>query len=773
MMLDCLGGNDKPDERGDVTMSTPFRGRIGRTVAESTPSWPELPMPRKGAPNVLVVVLDDTGFAHFGCYGSSIETPNIDRLAAGGLRYSNFHTTALCSPTRAALLTGRNHHTVGMRGLSNWNTGFPNCTGTISRGAATLAEMLRPVGYATYAVGKWHLTPMEETSPAGPFDQWPLGRGFDRFYGFLQGETDQFVPELFHDNHPVDPPRTPEQGYHLTEDLVDRAIGFVRDQKSVVPEKPFFLYLAFGATHSPHQAPPEYLAKYRGRFDAGWDEVRQQWFERQKALGVIPADTELAPRNPGVKPWVELSDGERRLALRLQEAFAAMLDHTDHHIGRLVEFLASIGELDNTLLMVLSDNGASQEGGPIGVIDAMRYFNNMPETLEASLARIDDVGGPRSHTNYPWGWAQAGNCPGKRYKQNTHGGGVRDPLVVHWPATITDRGGIRTQFHHVTDLAPTVLEVVGVDPPASVNGVAQLPVYGTSLAYTFPAEAAAERTRKPVQYFEMFGSRGIWADGWKAVAWHRRLGPYEDDQWELYHLDSDFSECRDLAQERPEKLRQLIELWWAEAGRHGVLPLDDRTNELWRPTPRLFNPRHRRRFVYHPPVSYLNSDIAPPLGNRTFTVTATLVRPGERTEGVIFAYGKVTSGLAMYVLGDRLVFDYNCFGVHQRVVSTRPIPAGRSEVAMVFRRLDRAGQATLRIDGEDCGSVEIPQVMRMISPTGMHVGRNPGSAVSPDYAPPFAFEGQIEQLVFQLPEKSTRGEQQAQRAEANAFLARQ
>jgi arylsulfatase len=754
-------------------MSNSFKGKIGRTVADSKPFWPEMPMPRKGAPNVVVVLLDDTGFSHFGCYGSTIDTPNIDKLAAGGLRYSNFHTTALCSPTRAALLTGRNHHSVGMRGLSNWNTGYPNCTGTVARSAATLAEMLRPAGYATFAVGKWHLTPMEETSPAGPYDQWPLGRGFDRFYGFQQGETDQFVPELYYDNHSVDQPRSPEDGYHLTEDLVDHAIGFVRDQKSLIPEKPFFLYLAFGATHSPHQAPPEYIAKYRGRFDAGWDAIREQWFARQKAMGIVPADTELAPRNPGVKPWAELSESEQTLALRLQEAFAGFLDHTDHHIGRVASFLQAIGELDNTVFLVMSDNGASQEGGAMGVIDSMRYYNGIPATIEESMARLDDIGGPNSHSNYPWGWAQAGNTPGKRYKQNTHGGGVRDPLVVHWPAGITDRGGVRTQFHHVTDITPTLLEIIGVTPPDSVNGVAQQPIHGTSLAYSFAAEARNEPTRKPVQYFEMFGHRGIWAGGWKAVAFHKSGTSYDNDPWELYHLETDFSESKDLALEKPEKLREMIELWWAEAGRNGVLPLDDRGPELWRPTPRIFNPRNRRRFVFHPPVSYLNSDIAPPLGNRSFTITASIDRATSTTQGCLLAYGKQTSGLALYVLGDRLVFDYNCFGRHSRVESSIAVPIGKSEVGVAFERLDRAARATLRIGGQDCGSIDISRVMKMISSSGLNIGRNPGSAVSPDYAPPFAFEGGFDRLVFELPEKIDRSERQGDTLHANTTLGRQ
>ena len=438
-----------------------FKGIIGRTVKDSKPGMSERPHPREGAPNVVIILFDDTGFSHFGCYGSSIETPNIDRLAKGGLRYNNFHTTALCSPTRACLLTGRNHHSVGMRGLSNFDTGFPNCTGSITKRAATLAEILGAQGYATLATGKWHLTPMDETSGAGPFDQWPLSRGFNRYYGFLQGETNQFYPELYYDNHPVDQPKSPQEGYHVTEDIVDKSIEFVRDQKSLVPEKPFFLYMCFGATHAPHQAPKEYIEKYRGRFDEGWDKIRDQWLARQKAMGIVPPNTDLAPRNPGVKPWDDLSEGEKKLALRLQEAFAGFLDHTDHHIGRFINFLEQIGEFENTLIFLMSDNGASQEGGPIGVLDTMKSFNNLPEDLQESLSRLDEIGGPNTNNNYPWGWAQAGNTPLKRYKTTTHGGGIRDPLIIHWPEKIEDKGGIRNQYHHVSDIAPTILEILG------------------------------------------------------------------------------------------------------------------------------------------------------------------------------------------------------------------------------------------------------------------------------------------------------------------------
>ncbi|HUN50230.1 MAG TPA: arylsulfatase, partial [Candidatus Sulfotelmatobacter sp.] len=593
------------------------------------------------------------------------------------------------------------------------------------------------------------------------------------YYGFLQGESDQFVPELYYDNHPVDPPRSPAEGYHLTEDLIDRAIGFIRDQKSAVPERPFFLYLCFGATHAPHQAPRQFIEKYRGKFDAGWDVIRQDWFERQKKLGVIPPETELAPRNPGVRPWTELSREEQALACRLQEAFAGFLEHTDHHLGRLFKFLEQIGEYDNSLKFLMSDNGASQEGGPIGVIHSMKYFNGVPETLEESMAHLDDIGGPHSHTNYPWGWAQAGNCPGKRYKQNTHGGGVRDPLIVHWPGGIEEAGGIRHQFHHVTDIAPTVLEVVGIAAPSSVNGVAQMPVQGTSLAYSFPPAAKVERSRKQVQYFEMFGHRGIWADGWKAVAYHDPGRPFEDDKWELYHLDKDFSECHDLAKAEPEKLRQMIELWWSEAGRCGVLPLDDRRVELWRPTPRQRTPRNRRRYVYYPPIGHINADVAPAIGNRSFTVTAEIERAAATDGGCLFAYGSANNGLSLYILGNKLVFDYNLFGKHYKAVSGRPVPTGAATIGVAFERLGQTGRAAVTIAGQECGAVEVPFVLRMISSGGMDVARDPGSAVSDDYQPPFEFQGQIHRLVFETPDRGAKAEADARKAQIRADMARQ
>ena len=539
-----------------------FEGTIGRTVADSEPWFDEPPHPGSDAPNVVLVLLDDTGFAQFGCYGSDIDTPNVDALAANGLQFTNFHVTPLCSPTRASLITGRSQHAVGMRAVSNFRTGFPNQLGHISNHAATVAEVLRDAGYATFCAGKWHLAPMEQCSAAGPFDQWPLARGFDRFYGFLEGETDQFHPALVCDNHPVDPPAKPEDGYHVSEDLIDQLLKMVSDSKGVRPDRPFFAYLPFGATHAPHQAPDNYLEKYKGAYDEGWDVVRERWFERQLELGVIPEGTELAPRNPGVDAWDDLPENQKRLACRLQEAFAAFLDHTDDQIGRLIDGLRGLDQFDNTVFVVLSDNGASQEGGPFGVMHEMKFFNGIFETPDEAIHKIDDIGGPHSHTNYPWGWAQCGNSPFKWYKQNTHEGGVHVPMVVHAPGHIDagEAGSKRHQFVNVSDIVPTIYELVGVIAPDTYRGLGQLPVTGHSFASILD-DAAAPATNT-LQYFEMAGSRALVAGDqsslWKAVCKHTQGVDYDDEPWELYHLTDDWSECNDLADSEPQKLAALI-----------------------------------------------------------------------------------------------------------------------------------------------------------------------------------------------------------------------
>jgi arylsulfatase len=749
-----------------------FKGKIGRTHKESIPWWPEPKRSAKDSPNVVVMLFDDTGFSHFGCYGSTIETPNIDRLAAGGIRFTNFHTTTLCSPTRACLLTGRNHHTVGMRSLANFSSGFPHLRGQITPHAAMIAEMLRDEGYATFAVGKWHLTQTQDTSAAGPFDQWPLQRGFDRYYGFLEGETDQFYPELCYDNHYVDPPYGPEQGYHLTEDLVDRSIGFIRDLKSVRPDRPYFLYLAFGATHAPHQAPREFIEKYRGRFDAGWDVIREQWYRRQLDMGIIPQGTELAPRNPGVKPWDELTENEKRFALRLQEAFAGFLDHTDHHIGRLVSFLEKMGDLDNTIIILLSDNGASQEGGATGLMDEMKFYIGLSDDVNALQSRLDEIGGPHSHPNYPWGWAQAGNTPFKWYKQDTFEGGVHDPLIIHWPAWIKDQGGIRAQFHHVIDVVPTILELLGIEPPDTYRGYVQIPVAGVSMAYTF--SAPDEKTRKGSQYFEMFGHRGIWSDGWKAVTYHHQGEPFTDTEWELYHLDEDFSECRNLAAENPQKLREMIDLWWIEAGRHGVLPLDDRLIELFLMSRmRPGSPSARTRFVYYPPVSHIPSATSPGLGGRNWSMSAEVERPDKTAGGVLVASGSQNVGFSWYVKDEQLVFDSNAFADHYIVRSTRRVPVGLSSLGVKFSWMGTKGTIALLIEGSECGSMDVPSPVRGSS-LGMSIGRDNLSPVTDDYQAPFPFSGTIRRLEVEVrPLQSRQDERQDAEIRHRTEMARQ
>ena len=726
-----------------------FQGTIGRTLADSTPWFAEAPHPGEEAPNIVVVLLDDSGFAQFGCYGSEIDTPNIDALAANGLQFTNFHVTPLCSPTRAALLTGRAPHAAGMRSVSNFRTGFPHMLGHVSTQTATVAEVLRDHGYATFMVGKWHLAPMEECSAAGPFDQWPLGRGFDRFYGFMDGETDQFHPDLVRDNHHIAPPGGPEDGYHLSEDLVDQALRMIADSKGIRPDRPFFTYLAFGATHAPHQAPEAYLRKYRGKFDEGWDVVRDRWFRRQLDRGVIPAGTTLAPRNPGVEAWDSLPENQRRLACRLQEAFAAFLDHTDDQIGRLVDGLREMGQLDNTILVVMADNGASQEGGPFGVMHEMKFFNGIFELPDEAVARIDDIGGPHSHTNYPWGWAQCGNTPFKWYKQNTHEGGVHVPMIMHWPKGIAaSQRGMRDQFVFVSDIVPTLYDLLGVTAPENYRGVPQKPVTGHSFR-TVLHDATAPATNT-LQYFENGGSRAIVHGEWKAVCRHEHGADFDTEQWELFRIDQDPSECHDLASAMPEKLRELIDLWWDEAHRHGVPPLDDRGVELFGVRFRDRSPHPaNRRYVYRPPMSPMPAQAGASIGGRSFDLTATVTRAAG-DEGVLYATGTENSGVSFFVQGDRLVFDYNAFDAHTIVESDIAVPVGRSDLTVRVRRTGgRIGTASIEIDGTECGTADLPLFMLMMSSVGPSVGFDHGSAVSNRYRSPFPFTGTLHEVVIQ------------------------
>jgi arylsulfatase A-like enzyme len=719
---------------------------VGRSLDDSTPWWPDAAKAPDGAPNVLVVLFDDVGFSDFGCYGSPISTPTIDRLAAGGLRYTGFHTTAMCSTTRAALLTGRNHHSVGVGSLANFDSGFPGYRGKIAREAGTLAEMLRPHGYRNYMVGKWHVTPLHESGATGPFDGWPLGRGFDRYYGYMDAETDHYAPELVRDNTHIDAPGSYETGYHLTEDLVDQSIRFLAEHQVGRPHDPWFLWLAFGACHAPHQAPADLIAKYDEIFRDGWDEERSRRLARQKEMGLVPADTRMPDRNASVQAWEDHSPGEQRVFTRLQAAYAAMLEHADQHLARVIEALERSGMRDNTLILVLSDNGASQEGGPKGFVNSMGPFNFKPEPVEEKLARIDDIGGPGTHSNFPWGWAMASNTPLRRYKQNTHGGGIRDPLVVNWPAKVEGRGELRHQFAHVSDVAPTVLDIIGIEPPGEVGGVQQQPIEGTSFAPSLWSAAAPSKSTP--QYFEMFGHRGLWQDGWKAVAYHAPGSPFEDDRWELFHLDDDFSETDDLADREPERLEAMVDLWWAEAEKNNVLPLDDR-----------FAPRFaenalrlqgsRKQFVFHAGVGHVPSDVAPDVRSRSYRIEADVTIPRGGAKGVLIAHGDSTSGYSLYLREGRLVHDLNIGGEHVVLTSDRAVPVGDCKLGL-RRRRDPKGrnEYTLTIDGRPAGSLETERgFVLMVSWTGLDIGRDRGSPVS-GYASPFKFTGELRKVTI-------------------------
>ena len=735
-----------------------FAGAIGRTVASSKPWWPAPPRPPAGAPNILVVLFDDVGFSDFGCYGSPIRTPAIDALAAQGLRYSGFHTTAMCSTTRAALLTGRNHHSVGVGCLANFDSGYPGYRGKIAREAGTIAEMLRAHAYRNYMVGKWHVTPLTESGATGPFDGWPLGRGFDRFYGFLDAETDQYAPELVLDNTHISPPGSFADGYHLTADLIDQAIRFIADHTADRPDLPWLTWLALGACHAPHQAPRDIIESYDAVFAHGWDVERAQRLARQKAMGLVPETTDLPPRNDGVKAWETHSDEERRVFTRLQSAFAGMLDHADQHLARLLAFLDRTGQRDNTLVIVMSDNGASQEGGPLGFVNAMGPFNFKPEPIAEKLARIDDIGGPDTHSNFPHGWAMASNTPLRRYKQNTHGGGIRDPFILSWPQRIAAQGELRHQFVHASDLVPTLLDLIGIAAPATIAGVPQMPLEGVSFAASIVDETAP--SKQVPQYFEMFGHRGLWHDGWKAVAFHPPGTPFDNDKWELFHLAEDFSETHDLAAAEPERLAALVKLWWEQAEAHQVLPLDDRFGPRFAENAARFHGA-RTRFVFHAGMGHVPTDVAPDVRSRDYLIEAHVEIGPEGAEGVLIAHGDATSGYSLYVKDGHLVHDLNIGGRHEIVSSTRAVPAGAHRLGLRVERLRRESepakgartgfsQYTLLIDGEEVGALTTQLAFHtLISWSGLDIGHDRGSPVS-DYTAPFAFTGRLSHVTVTM-----------------------
>ncbi len=732
---------------------------MGKTFQDSTPSWPDLDVAAPGSPNIVVVLLDDVGFAQFGCYGSDIRTPTFDALAAAGLRYSNFHTTALCSPTRAALLTGRNHHTVGMGRVAEIASGFPGYNAEMSHNDGMISEILVRNGYSTFAVGKWHLTPAHEAQMGASRWRWPLGRGFERFYGFLGGETDQYHPDLVYDNHEVDPPKTPDEGYHFTEDMADKAITFMNDARAAHQTKPFFLWFAPGACHAPHQAPKPYIDAYRDQFNKGWDTWREEVFARQLAAGVMPAGTTLSERPHWVPAWDSLSADERRLYSRMMEVYAGFLTHTDAQVGRLVEHVKSLGEFDNTIFVVMSDNGASAEGGPKGSYNEVFFFNFVPESLEENLKRIDLLGTPKAHNHYPWGWAWAGNTPFKRWKRETHEGGVTDPLIVHWPQGIKQGGGVRHQYTHAVDLMPTLLDLLQIAPPAEIAGVPQSPIEGVSFAHTLNQPEVA--TKHLTQYFEMMGSRALYHDGWKAVVFHPMMGfaydgsdaslPFDRDEWELYNIDNDRAEIHNLAQTHPEKLQEMIALWWREAEAHRVLPLNNQPGKFG-------DRRHRReRYEYRPGIGSLPRAVAPNLHNRGFRIIAEVNSPGE-VSGAICAHGSASAGYAVYVRDNRLHYVHNFLGLQRFVAAASvPIPRGAHRLVVEFTMSARfKGNVELFYDDLPVGAAEIPMTVPFFYGTaGFTVGYLRGHSVIHEEHVPFAFtDGALHRVIIE-PESRT------------------
>lgn len=742
-----------------------FQGNAGRTIEESDPpQFPRPVRPPKGAPNIVLILIDDAGYGQFGTFGGQVPTPALDRVAADGLRYTRFHTTALCSPTRAALLTGRNHHSTGNGVITEAATGYDGYTGIIGKNAGTFAEVLRQHGYATSWFGKNHNTPDWETSQVGPFDRWPSGLGFDYFYGFMGGDVDQWQPTLYENHQLV--PRSPDPDYILTKDLVDKAIHWLRVTRSIDSGKPFFLYMATGATHAPHHTRPEFIARFKGQFDAGWDVYREQTFERQKKLGVVPPNTKLTPRPAALPAWESLTADQKRLFARMMEVFAGFTAETDFEMGRMLDVVRALPDGDNTLVFyMVGDNGASAEGGLVGLVNESSFFNGVPESLEENLKVIDELGGPRHFNHFPAGWAWAMNTPFQWAKQiASHLGGVRNPLAVSWPARIKDKGAVRPQFHHVIDIAPTICEACGITFPDVLNGVAQKPVEGVSMVYSFDSAMTPGRRRS--QYFEMFVNRAIYQDGWWAasrtgIPWESIPKPANPDtaQWELYNIDEDFSQANDSAAANPAKLRQLQDQWWATAARYNVLPLDGRKAERLsaelQGRPSLTG--NRTSFTYYPGTLALASGSAPKILNKSFAITADIEMTANSSDGAILSFGGSDGGYGLYIREGRPVFAGNFLNRSvTRVTSNAPLPAGpvklRAEFAYDGGGLGKGGKLSLFVNGEKAGEGRMEQTQAITLGLGgtLDVGEDTGSAVDETYTPPFRFGGTIKQVTLDL-----------------------
>jgi arylsulfatase len=751
---------------GDVS-DRPFAGKIENSIRRSEPDFRMDPKAPAGAPNIVVILADDLGFADVSPFGGEIRTPNIQRLADTGLRYNHFTVTAMCSPTRAALLTGLNHHSAGVGWVAEWDYGYPGYRGELAPDVVTLPQILQTHGYATYAAGKWHLTNGEHRSRMGPFDSWPTRKGFDRYWGFLEGETDQFEPAvIISGTEVVEVPHDPN--YYFPDDLTAHAIQMLKDLRAVDRGKPFFLYYAPGAVHAPHHTKAVDRERYRGQYAQGWDKVREQRLARQKALGIAPANTELTPHNPQVQPWEALTADQQKMYARFEENYAGFVDNLDQQVGKLIEHLQSTGELDNTIIVFLSDNGASPEGDVEGQTNGLAFFHYHRTTTAENLRHFDDLGGPTTHPHYPLGWVQASNTPFKHTKRTTHGGGVNTPFIISWPKGIAARGQIRSQNHHIDDLAPTLLEVLGIDPPHQFKGHMVKPMEGVSFAYTLADAAAAPR--KTEQYYELEANRGYYADGWKIAAYREGDQTYDAARWELFNLVEDFSEAHDLAAQLPDKVKALEAKWWDAARRYQVLPLVDVG---------LLERAQYGKFVKVPQPTHMGfpvgggtvpHNLAPILPGKSYSITATIRRDSDQQQGVIAAQGDRFSGYTLYVQDNRLVYERNTGADVVRIVSGDTLPVGEVKLQFRYDKVSTGlavakgllsegtgfnrlsvlkGTGTLLINGKATGSQTIEPPF-MVAWEGLDIGRDTGSPVSSQYQSPFAFNGTLASVSYDI-----------------------
>jgi arylsulfatase A-like enzyme len=763
----------------------PFKGHIGRTVEESTKDFPQEVKAPKGAPNVLLILTDDVGFGASSTFGGPVPTPTMDRLARDGLRYTEFHTTALCSPTRASLLTGRNHHSAATGIIMEGGTGFPGYNTLMPKSVGTFSEVLRQSGYNTAWYGKNHNVPDWHNSQAGPFDLWPTGLGFEYFYGFIGGDTSQWAPAIFEGIKPIEPPHD-DTDYFFEKDMADKAIERIRLLNALAPDKPWVTYYAPGTAHAPHHAPKDWIAKFKGQFDQGWDMVREETLARQKAQGVVPQDTQLTERSEGIPAWDSLDADHKRVAAHMMEVYAAALNYCDSQMGRVVDAIADMGKLDNTLIIYIQgDNGASAEGGPQGLLNEMSFFNAIPEDFSEVMRRMDELGGPTTFNHYPIGWAHAMDTPFQWTKQiASHFGGTRNGMVISWPDRIKDRGGVRTQFHHVIDIAPTILEAVGVQMPAMLNGVPQKPIEGVSMVYSFDDPKAASTRR--TQYFEMFANRAIYNDGWVAATtpplapWASgKTIPVDDYKWELYDITKDFSQANNLAAKEPQKLREMQELFWIEAARHNVLPLDNSKLERMNVDNRPSLTQGRALFTYYPGMTRIPEGSAPSILNKSFKIGAELTIPASGAEGVLVTQGGRFNGWGLYVLAGKPVFHYNTVGVFRYTVAAPDqLSPGHHTIVLDFTYdgggLGKPGTAKLLVDGKQVAEARIERTIpfRISADETLDIGEDTGTPVSEDYHVPFRFTGDLKKLAIQLTDAPLTAEEQAEieRMRANNAL---